>query len=161
MASEGCYSENTRKEFADYVFTNEDAKYSYSFVRDVIGDFRGDVEKFYPCFYSCVSPDDIVFKNLSRRTSRILGFEVANYVVAHLTGSVVKESSVDKSDISYSPKVSIIKYLSGYVFGTVYRRIRRSQLTRNMLSVQCLSILLAGKSSCDETDSTNVFVAMS
>ena len=57
----------------------------------------------------------------------ILGFEVANYVGAHLTGSVVKESSVDlKSDISYSPKeVSTIKYLSGYVFGTVYRRIHR------------------------------------
>ena len=74
----------------------------------------------------------------------ILGFEVANYVVAHLTGSVVKESCVDlQSDISYSPKEeSIIKYFGGYVFGTAYRRIRRSQLTRNMLSVQCLSILL-------------------
>ena len=75
--------------------------------------------------------------------------------MAHLTGSVVQESS----DISYSTKeVSIIKYLSGYVFGTLYRRIHRSQSTRNMISVQCISVLLAGKSSFHENDSSDVFV---
>ena len=73
------YPKNTREEFADCVFTNQDAKYSYSFVRDVIGDFRGDVEKLYPCFIA-VSPDDIVFKYLSRRTSMLPGFKVANYL---------------------------------------------------------------------------------
>ena len=54
LASEGCYSENTRKEFADYVFTNEDAKYSYNFVRDVIDLFTDSDAIFEKSIPQCI-----------------------------------------------------------------------------------------------------------
>ena len=148
MALDECYSEKFRKEFSSYVVTYDDALFSYQFVRDLIGCFNGDLEKFYPTFYKCVSSDENAFKNLSRRSSRILGYEVANHVVAHLTGSFVKESGSGvelRPNVSFTEKESdIIKYLSGYVFGTIYRRIRLSKSAQSMLGFQSLSILLAG-----------------
>ena len=147
LALDECYSEKFRKEFSSYVVTYDDALFSYQFVRDLIGCFNGDLEKFYPTFYKCVSSDENAFKNLSRRSSRILGYEVANHVVAHLTGSFVKESGSGvelRPNVSFTEKESdIIKYLSGYVFGTIYRRIRLSKSAQSMLGFQSLSILLA------------------
>ena len=46
--------------------------------------------------------------------------------------------------------MSIIKYLSGYVFSTLYRRLRRSKSTQHLLGIQCLQLLLAGKSTLNE-----------
>eukprot|EP00794_Sanderia_malayensis_P002370 gene2370-2731_t len=151
LASDECYSDKLRAEFSDYKISFDDVAFSYQYVRDVIGSFKGNAEKFYPDFYRCVSSEEIVLKNLSRRGSIILGFEMANHVLAHLTGAIVKEGDVAFSHpISFSSKeVNIIQYLSGYVFGTVYRRIRRSNATRSMLGVQSLSILLARKSALE------------
>ena len=162
LALDECYSEKFRKEFSSYVVTYDDALFSYQFVRDLIGCFNGDLEKFYPTFYKCVSSDENAFKNLSRRSSRILGYEVANHVVAHLTGSFVKESGSGvelRPNVSFTEKESdIIKYLSGYVFGTIYRRIRLSKSAQSMLGFQSLSILLAGKVSSDESSDSNKFL---
>ena len=81
--------------------------------------------------------EEVVFKNLSPRSSVLLGCEVANHVLAHLTGSKVKDSLVEFPTPSYSIKeITIIKYLSGYVFGTIYRRIRRSKSTQSMLGIE-------------------------
>ena len=58
--------------------------HTYRFVEGVIENFDYDVEKCYLLFYDSVSGDDIVFKNLNRKCSVILGFEVANSVLIHL-----------------------------------------------------------------------------
>lgn len=160
LASDECYSEKTRKEFINYQVTLDDANFTYQYVRDVIKKFKGNAEKFYPSFYKCVSSDDIVFKNLSRRSSVILGFEVANHVLAHLTDSAAKENTVDfSSQISFSDKErNIIQYLCGYVFGTFYRRIRRSKSCQSIFGIQCLDLLLAGKSSENLSDDKSVLV---
>ena len=135
-----CYSRNSLRPVLQNV---DDAASSYRYVRDVIGSFKGNAEKFYPEFYKCVSSEEIVFKNLSRKGSVILGSEIANHVLAHLTGAIVNEGNVAFSrPVSFSSKeVSIIQYLSGYVFGTGTsgdRRIRRSNSTRSRLGVQSL-----------------------
>ena len=66
---------------------------------------------------------DTIVKNLSRRSSVLFGCELANNVLA---GSNVKESPVEFHKPAFATKeVNFIKYLSGHVFGTVYRRIRR------------------------------------
>ena len=89
-----------------------------------------------------------------------MAFEVANHVLAHLTGSNVKESTVDFTPpIKFSHKEqNIIKYLSGYVFGTRYRRIRTSKSCQNMFGVQSLHILLAGKLSLEENSSNDILI---
>ena len=108
----------------------------------------GDGEKFYPFykFYKCVTGEEITFKNISRRSSVILGFEVANHVLAHLTGSTIKESNVDfYVAANFSKKennINPISYLSGYVFSTFYRRIKSSKSCQRKFGFQSLSILL-------------------
>ena len=52
-------------------------------------------------------------------------------------------------------KILYIKYLSGYEFGTLYRRIRTIDSSRSMFGVQSLCILLAGKSSLQENSNDN------
>lgn len=153
LAQDECYSEKTRQEFECYTVSLDDADEVFKYFRDIVGEFKGNAEKFYPKFYKCVS-DNLIFKNLSKRSSVLLGCEVANHVLAHLTGSVVKESSVELSSPSYTSKENnIIKYLSGYVFGTVYRRLRQSKVTQSMLGLQCLHLLIAGKKSVEDSSS--------
>ena len=50
-----CYSDDTRGAFKDYQVDLDDVIYSYNFIKDVITDFHGDGEKFYPTFYKAVS----------------------------------------------------------------------------------------------------------
>ena len=87
-----------------------------------------------------------------------MGFEVANLVLSHLTGAIVQDHAVDFSScINFSKKeFSIIKYLGGYVFGTFYRRIKRSKHCQSQFSLQFIHLLTTGKS-C-ELDATNVLV---
>ena len=73
--------------------------------------FDGDVEKICPLFYDSVSGDDIVFKNLNRKFSVILGFEVANSILAHLNDTITPEFT-DKEQ-------NIIKYISRYAMKTM------------------------------------------
>ena len=50
------------------------------------------------------------------RSSILLGFEVANLVLSHLTGLAIKESSDLEANILFTEKeLNIINYLSGYV----------------------------------------------
>ena len=152
-----CYSAKIRQEFHDYVVTLDDAKETLEYFRHVIIEFKGNAETFYPKFYKCVS-DDIIFKKLTRRSSVLLGCELTNHVLAHLTNSTVKENIVEFETPTYSKKdCSIIKYLSGYVFSTIYRRLRRSKSTQNLLGIQCLDFLLVGKSSLKHNSEFDMF----
>ena len=76
-----------------------------------------------------------------------------------MTGAIVQDHAVEFSScINFSKKeFSIIKYLGGYVFGTLYRRIKRSKHCQSQFSLQCIHLLTAGKSSC-ELDATNVLL---
>ena len=78
---------------------------------------------FILCFIKQFLQKQYIFKNVTKRSSILLGFEVANRVLSYLTCSAIKESSVDLvSDIFFTKKeLNIINYLSGYVFGTFYR----------------------------------------
>ena len=118
-------------------------------LKDVIQNYNGDAGKFYPLFYKNISRKN-VFLNLSKNCSTLLGFEVANLVLAHLSGNNFKEDVFDSNihATQLSPKEkSIICYLGGYVFGTLYRRLRFSKTNKNIFNQQSLSILLAGKAS--------------
>ena len=69
-------------------------------------------------------------------------------------GLTIKESSDDlESNISFTKKeLNIISYLSGYLFGTFYRRIRKSKSSQSIFGYQSLQILLAGKSEIPSDD---------
>ena len=123
---------------------------SYEYVKQVICDFNGDGKASFPLFYKCVSGEEIVFPRLSRRCSVLLGFEVANYVIDHLTGdaNINNIEGTPAKDLNEKQK-NIVTYLSGYVFGTLYRRIRRPK-NQSDSTDQYLSLLLSCKSTSSE-----------
>ena len=51
---EECYSQTTRSHFEGYKLSLDEANQAYKYVREVIGKFKGNAEKFYPKFYKCV-----------------------------------------------------------------------------------------------------------
>ena len=85
LSKDECYSQTTRSHFEGYKLPLDEANQAYKYVREVIGEFKGNAEKFYPKFYKCDSSENSIFRNLPRRSSVILGCEVANHVLAHLT----------------------------------------------------------------------------
>ena len=153
LANDECYpAEEVMHEFKIFrIGSLDDVIYTYNIVRDVIQSFNGDAEKFYPLFYKRISETEKAFKNeLSKTCSLLLGFEVANHVLCHLTGSSIKNNILEFAEKSHEfteKEKSIICYLSGYVFSTFYRRVRFSnkKSSDNIYHQQYLSLLLAGK----------------
>ena len=64
-----CYSLSTRNSFKAYYISLDKTLSSYEYVKQVICDFNGDGETFFPLFYKCISGEEIVFPRLSRRCS--------------------------------------------------------------------------------------------
>ena len=129
----------------------EDIILDYEFFLPIVNSFAGDNEKFYPkCCKVCSAAKDL--KNLDHNCSMILRFEAVNQVLAHFTGATICDVLYfgDTSSKCLSEKeISIISYLSGYIFGTFHRRIRFSKPGHfgSVYYQQCLSFLMVGK--CD------------
>ena len=135
-----CYPSNIREEFSNYEVSFADAQHFFLLVNDVIADFNGNAERFYPKFYKVVGQEGY-FNNLTKRCSLLVGYELANHVLSHITNSTVSDIALkflDKENV-------LISYLSGYVFGTFYRRISHSKVWQGRLGQECLSTLMAGK----------------
>ena len=152
LAVDECYPEDITSEFQKYIgLVNVDnVNDCYQLVKEVIQGYNGNAEKFYPRFYKAVSDASRPFKTLSRNAGLILAFEVANHVLAHLSDSTLENDVItSKASAKFDEKEkAIIYYISGYVFGTMYRRIFYKSTENNEQSFyhqQYLSILLAGK----------------
>ena len=75
--------------------------------------------------------------------------DIANLILAYITGATFTDDvltySYDENQFTGKGK-SIITYISGYIFGTIYQRIRFSKLHNTSLyHEQCLSVLMARK----------------
>ena len=51
LSKDECYSQTTRSHFEGYKLSLDEANQAYKYVREVIGEFKGNAEKFYPKFY--------------------------------------------------------------------------------------------------------------
>lgn len=155
LISEDCLSKGTIETLTSYNVTLDEASYCYEHLKDVVQNYKGDKENFLPAFYKLVMHQKI-FRSLSDKKSlTALGFELGNVVLSHITaGGSVKKKTVELERKEFTSKErNIAKYLSGYVFGTLYRRIRYSKhkhfCTETSSSFQ--SILLAGKLENEES----------
>ena len=125
------------------------------YLKDIIAEIirQGNVERFFPMFYNCVQETGGLFPRLSRDASLFLRFDFANHIVAFLSHSYFhKEESGFESmfpDISAADfnqkERDIICYLSGYVFGTLSRRIKNSKHWNSQVNEENVKVLLAGK----------------
>ena len=88
----------------------------------------------------------------------MLGYEVANSILAHLNGQH-KQDNTNKNTSTVVELNCKEKNIVSYVFSTLYRRLSRSKKYSEESSVQCLSLLAAGKSLSSVTSSdTEVLV---
>jgi len=160
LAVDECYPQHMMDEFKSMVIeTIQDVQPCYDVMKNLISGFNGDVEKFYPKFYKLfidATKTDNPFNGLSQQSSLIFAFDLANHVVAHLTGLKVVDDAVSvKSDVQFSEKDgTVIFYLSGYVVGTYYKRIRFSK-HQGIYHEQCSCFLMACKFKDNEHDVSN------
>ena len=146
LSLEEVYSEKTRQTFHSYELTLDQARQSYEHFRELIVTFKGDVEKFLPKFYHILKVDGVFHGLGSGKIPHLLGAEVAMHVVSHLTKSEVRKEVLAFTQPNFSQKdMDVIRYLSGYVISTVYRRLYRKKV-QSELGVECKDLLLAAKS---------------
>ena len=157
LAVDECYPVHIMDEFKGKKFNSmEDISDCYDLIKNVVLSFDGNVEKFYPKFYKVFSDAKDPFNGLSRHCSLLLGFELANHVLAHLTGAKVQNDVVtfEQEPNFFSEKErAIISYLGGYATSTWYRRIRYGKREKSHHS-EYLSFLLACKSDTIEEAET-------
>ena len=91
-------------------------------ITPVINSFNGDVEKFYPSFDKVFVDAEDPFSGLDVNCKRLLGCEIANHILAYITGATYSDDVVHfDCDTKFSAKEeSFIAYLSGYVFEAFY-----------------------------------------
>ena len=146
LSKDGCYSDATRKFFQDFSWTHEEAVVSYGEIRDIIKKFKGNGEKFYPEFFEIVTSKQL-FPTLNKKCARLLGCEVANTILNHLTAGTPNLVSDDTpSTVEFTLKEkNIIAHLSGYVFHTIHSRLSRPT-TQTATKDSYIALLIAGKS---------------
>jgi len=87
LAGDECYPEIIRNELNAYAVGSLDhVTHVYKIIENVVTEFDGNAEKFFPMFYKCISGENI-FLNLSKHSGTLLGFELANHVLAHISGT--------------------------------------------------------------------------
>ena len=152
-----CYPEPIRKEFSDFSMTYEEVLNLSKALEDVVDKFSEDFDKFYPMFYAVVSRKEGLFK-LTRNCYMLLGMELANQIIASIVG--IKDTG--QADILHfntnlmplnDKEKNALACLSGYVCGTLYRRIRRAGKDKTEHQTSFLVILLATKIENDNSAS--------
>ena len=150
LAEETYYPDNIISQFKSFVMTISQAEKIHCQFDQVMKKYASDAEKFYPKFYKIVGTIT-EFGNLSKHAITLIGFELANQVMAYLAKKSCTEENITNSS-SFNNKIiskreaSIIAYLSGYVFSNIYRKIRNSNLVNSVAAQEKLALLKAGRS---------------
>lgn len=148
FSEDGCYPETVRNSFKQPI-AEESISSCYDLIKPAIVKFKGDPEKFYPDFCSKFTGGN-VFSFLDHNCNVLLGFELSNYILSFLVnGKIVNTNdcfSIQPNKHLELPEKekSIVAYLSGYVVGTLYRRIRLSKM-KGIYHEQSLEFLISCK----------------
>ena len=144
--NDGLYPKSVSRQFKTYE-PLVDTSNCYKAVTNVILKFKGDSEKFLPDFVK-IFKNGKMFDGLDHHCNVLLGFELANHVLSYLTNSKIIDDVVtfklETTEFTEKDK-QIISYLSGYVIGTFYRRLRFNKKQKGLYHQKCLSLLMACK----------------
>lgn len=77
LSKDECYSMKTCQQFVDYKLDFDTACEIFDLFKELIYNFKGNAEKFYPQFYK-INYESKIVPNLTRRS------EVAKLVLAHI-----------------------------------------------------------------------------
>ena len=139
LSEDLCFPEQVRNEFSSFSLPNDDYVQIWHLLNPVFEKFNGSADKYFSQMHQFTQSH--IFKNLSRVMSNLLLTEVSNNCLQFLTTHKTEEVVVP---FQWSEKLkSIVGYLAGYCFRTVYSQIHRSK--KKSFSHQCLAVLKAGK----------------
>ena len=108
-----------------------------------------------------------MFPRLGHLESKMLGREVANHVLAHLSSytssssSLTPTSTTSSSSKTFTMKEqNVICYLSGFVFHTIHKRLSRPSSSKSCsVKEKYLSLLLAAKKTSENPNSNEKLLA--
>ena len=81
-------------EFSAFLINKDCIKNLHKLISNVVLSFKGDVGKFYPDFYKCISDAENPFGgSLNKHASLLLGFELVNHVLGCLSGGSPEKDS--------------------------------------------------------------------
>ena len=150
IVDEDLQSDNILEELKGCILSNTEQYLPY--FSEVISTSTLNAEKFYPKFIKVVSQIDSI-SGLSKESSTVVGFELANQVLAHYKSLKSPETAKSPEISTLSDReVAIVVYIGGYVFGELYRRIRRSKAWASDMNQQKLALFKAGKVEPVEND---------
>ena len=155
LASDQCYPASIQNEFFGYHITIDEAVSLYTVLENVVENL--DHETFLPKFYSIIKENcDVLFKGISKHPTLLLGMELASQIMAHVVGIEIETTDIIQPKLTTltDRERNALAYLSGYVCGTLYQRLRKA--TRDQKSnlddsrKQYLALLLASKVDIDD-----------
>ena len=121
LSTDEYYSESVMKELKKFNVSLDDLIPYYKLILYHLVDIQ---KKIYPQMYKQAEN----YKNIIHDYSLNLSFDVANQILTHLNNAKIHSNILmyKNSDISTLTEkdISIVLYLSGYVFGIFYRRLR-------------------------------------
>ena len=134
-----CYPKHVLSQFSDFTVNSvEDVLPCYHEVADAIVNFKGDLEKFYPAFYAAISSND-VFPGRSKECQTNTWIRIGK--PSFLSGGRFEKEIVVFEEKNMNDKEkAIISYISGYIIGKFYRKLRFGK-SKTEYQEHCLSIL--------------------
>ena len=135
------------------VVSDIDSEQSLCHFTMIISMFASDPEKFYPRFMKAVMQLESIC-GLSKMSTTDVGLELANQVLAHfklLKSTKIVGQSEEIPTLS-AREVAIVVYIGGYVFGELYRRIRKSKSWSSHTNQQKLTLFKGGKVDSSEVE---------
>ena len=154
LSNDLCFPVKVRSVFcsSQFSFSNEDAEKLWYQLRDIIDCYNGDAEKFYSKFYTLFLDNILPGKFVDKNLTNTLLAEVANGLLAHLSGSNKITTEPGEKLLNLPDKeMKSIQYLAGYVIHKLYTRFRFSKNSASYFHQQCYLILHACKVETDDS----------
>ena len=146
-----CMPEEIRSKFKNFTITTDESYQLWLKFKSIIIEYKGDAEKFYSKFYGLLSDNLLPTKFTDDiACSNFLLMEVANLMLAHLSGNKSTTSSGSNDDGNFSDReISSIQYLAGYIIRKSFAKFKFNQ-KRSLYMEQCLSLMTACKADPDD-----------
>jgi len=146
-----CFPLSLRLKFSTehFSFTQDDAESLWYVIRPVVDSCNGDAEKFYSKFYALFLDNILPRKFDDKTVTNTLLAEVANEVLAYLSGNNVMGPEGDVSVGVSEKELKSLQYLAGYVIHKLYTKFRFSKNSASVFNHHCCLILHACKVETD------------
>ena len=146
LAADKCFPD-FQDSFRLFVLADEETDKIWKIFQPAMKAYKGDAGTFFSSCYKLFQPGKHIFKNLPVLLSTLLCTEITNIRLAHFVFRNSEELAKEAENvIKFTEKDNnCIQYLSGYCFGSIFKKIRRKKQWESDIAQQYIAILMAAK----------------